>query len=109
MGYGYCLCVLCSLAWAVTRVVNTYGPQTRGGGGQGGAEEQQRGLGARDCGNVAVQERLQNIEAHLKLPTGEKDIEVFNSYHSEISLSHLDVILFHTITDSLILLVLSFK
>ncbi|CAK6965987.1 MAP3K12-binding inhibitory protein 1 [Scomber scombrus] len=53
----------------VIRVVNTYGPQTRGGGGQGGAEEQQRGLGTRDCGNLAIQERLQNIEAHLKLPT----------------------------------------
>lgn len=53
----------------VTRVVNTYGPQTRGGGGQGEAGEQQRGLAVRDCGNSAIQERLHNIESHLKLPT----------------------------------------
>ncbi|KAM7403438.1 hypothetical protein PAMA_004073 [Pampus argenteus] len=52
----------------VTRVVNTYGPQTRGGGVQGEAGEQQRGPAARDCGNSAVQERLHNIETHLKLP-----------------------------------------
>eukprot|EP00064_Thunnus_orientalis_P008766 superscaffoldBa00001068_g8789 len=57
----------------VTRVVNTYGPQTRGGGGQGEAGEQQRGLAVRDCGNSAIQERLHNIESHLKLPTGQKD------------------------------------
>ncbi|KAI3367487.1 hypothetical protein L3Q82_026337 [Scortum barcoo] len=53
----------------VSRVVNTYGPQTRGGGGQGEAGEQQRGPMARDCGNAAIEERLQNIETHLKLPT----------------------------------------
>ncbi|KAM9341510.1 MAP3K12-binding inhibitory protein 1 [Symphorus nematophorus] len=53
----------------VTRVVNTYGPQTRGGGGQGEAGEQQRGPMARDCGNAAIEERLHNIETHLKLPT----------------------------------------
>uniref|UniRef100_UPI003AAFB4E0 MAP3K12-binding inhibitory protein 1 isoform X1 n=1 Tax=Centroberyx gerrardi TaxID=166262 RepID=UPI003AAFB4E0 len=53
----------------VTRVVNTYGPQTRGGGGQGEAEEQQRGPAARECGNPAIEERLHNIETHLKLPT----------------------------------------
>uniref|UniRef100_A0A7N6BET1 MAP3K12 binding inhibitory protein 1 n=1 Tax=Anabas testudineus TaxID=64144 RepID=A0A7N6BET1_ANATE len=53
----------------VTRVVNTYGPQTRGGGGQADAGEQQRGLRPRDCGNAAIEERLQNIETHLKLPT----------------------------------------
>ncbi|XP_071354649.1 MAP3K12-binding inhibitory protein 1 [Trachinotus anak] len=53
----------------VTRVVNTYGPQTRGGGGQGEAGEQQRGPMARHCGNVAIEERLHNIETHLKLPT----------------------------------------
>uniref|UniRef100_A0A3Q3WIP4 Uncharacterized protein n=1 Tax=Mola mola TaxID=94237 RepID=A0A3Q3WIP4_MOLML len=52
----------------VTRVVNTYGPQTRGGGGQGAAGEQQRGPMARDCGNAAIEERLHNIETHLKLP-----------------------------------------
>nr|ACQ57869.1 MAP3K12-binding inhibitory protein 1 [Anoplopoma fimbria] len=53
----------------VTRVVNTYGPQTRSGGGQGEAVEQQRGPMARDCGNAAIEERLHNIETHLKLPT----------------------------------------
>ncbi|XP_010742943.3 MAP3K12-binding inhibitory protein 1 [Larimichthys crocea] len=55
----------------VTRVVNTYGPQTRGGGGggQGEAGEQQRGSLTRDCGNAAIEERLHNIETHLKLPT----------------------------------------
>ncbi|XP_041828566.1 MAP3K12-binding inhibitory protein 1, partial [Melanotaenia boesemani] len=51
----------------VTRVVNTYGPQTRGGGVQGETGEQQRGTTARECGNVAIEERLQNIETHLKL------------------------------------------
>ncbi|CAJ1074507.1 MAP3K12-binding inhibitory protein 1 isoform X1 [Xyrichtys novacula] len=51
----------------VTRVVNTYGPQTRGGQGESG--EQQRGQMARDCGNAAIEERLHNIETHLKLPT----------------------------------------
>ncbi|XP_035530519.1 MAP3K12-binding inhibitory protein 1 [Morone saxatilis] len=53
----------------VTRVVNNYGPQTRGGGGQGEAGELQRGLMGRDCGNAAIEERLHNIETHLKLPT----------------------------------------
>ncbi|XP_035597943.2 MAP3K12-binding inhibitory protein 1 isoform X1 [Oncorhynchus keta] len=58
----------------VTRVVNTYGPQTRRGGGLGGgalgeAEEQQRAMVSRDCGNPAIEERLHNIETHLKLPT----------------------------------------
>uniref|UniRef100_A0A3Q1GK84 MAP3K12 binding inhibitory protein 1 n=1 Tax=Acanthochromis polyacanthus TaxID=80966 RepID=A0A3Q1GK84_9TELE len=53
----------------VTRVVNTYGPQTRSGGGQGEPGEQQRGPIARDCGNAAIEERLHNIETHLKLPT----------------------------------------
>ncbi|XP_051808763.1 MAP3K12-binding inhibitory protein 1 isoform X2 [Acanthochromis polyacanthus] len=53
----------------VTRVVNTYGPQTRSGGGQGEPGEQQRAPIARDCGNAAIEERLHNIETHLKLPT----------------------------------------
>uniref|UniRef100_A0A672IRR7 MAP3K12 binding inhibitory protein 1 n=2 Tax=Salarias fasciatus TaxID=181472 RepID=A0A672IRR7_SALFA len=53
----------------VTRVVNAYGPQTRGGGRQGEAAEQLRGTMLRDCGNSAIEERLQNIESHLKLPT----------------------------------------
>ncbi|CAL1575465.1 unnamed protein product [Knipowitschia caucasica] len=52
----------------VTRVVNTYGPQTLMGssGTEGPAS---RGPAApQDCGNAAIEERLQNIEAHLKLP-----------------------------------------
>ncbi|XP_072546551.1 MAP3K12-binding inhibitory protein 1 [Salminus brasiliensis] len=49
----------------VTRVVNTYGPQTRGGRSEQG--EQQQGSFSRDCGNPAIEERLHNIEAHLKL------------------------------------------
>ncbi|XP_078134101.1 MAP3K12-binding inhibitory protein 1 [Sander vitreus] len=53
----------------VTRVVNIYGPQTRGGGGQGEAGDQQMGPMARECGNAAIEERLHNIETHLKLPT----------------------------------------
>lgn len=60
------------LDWLVTRVVNTYGPQTRGGGGQGEAGDQQRGPMARDCGNAAIEERLYNIETHLKLPRGQR-------------------------------------
>ncbi|KAI5616770.1 MAP3K12-binding inhibitory protein 1 [Silurus asotus] len=50
----------------VTRVVNTYGPQTRGGHTEQG--EQHQGLYSRDCGNPVIEERLNNIEAHLKLP-----------------------------------------
>ncbi|XP_037343325.2 MAP3K12-binding inhibitory protein 1 [Pungitius pungitius] len=53
----------------VTRVVNTYGPQTRSGAGQAEVGEQHRGQMARDCGNAAIEERLHNIETHLKLPT----------------------------------------
>ncbi|XP_076013411.1 MAP3K12-binding inhibitory protein 1 [Genypterus blacodes] len=55
----------------VARVVNVYGPQNCGGGGGGGqgeAGEQQRGTAGRDCGNAAIEERLHNIENHLKLP-----------------------------------------
>ncbi|XP_017550001.1 MAP3K12-binding inhibitory protein 1 isoform X2 [Pygocentrus nattereri] len=48
----------------VTRVVNTYGPQTRGGRSEQG---EQPGSFSRDCGNPAIEERLHNIEAHLKL------------------------------------------
>ncbi|KAI4873312.1 hypothetical protein NFI96_029064 [Prochilodus magdalenae] len=51
----------------VTRVVNTYGPQTRGGRCDQG---EQLGSLSRDCGNPAIEERLHNIEAHLKLTTG---------------------------------------
>ncbi|XP_051502818.1 MAP3K12-binding inhibitory protein 1-like [Myxocyprinus asiaticus] len=49
----------------VTRVVNTYGPQTRGVHAELG--DQQQGSISRDCGNSAIEERLQNMEAHLKL------------------------------------------
>lgn len=56
----------------VTRVVNTYGPQTCGGGGQGAAGDQQRAPMTRDCGNTAIEERLHNIETHLKLPEGQR-------------------------------------
>lgn len=65
---------VCSILteWLVTRVVNTYGPQTHSGGGQGAAGEQQRGPVVRDCGNPAIEERLNNIETHLKLPEGQR-------------------------------------
>lgn len=62
--------VTCDLL--VTRVVNTYGPQTRGGGGHGAAGEQQRGPLTRDCGNAAIEERLQNMETHLRLSEGQR-------------------------------------
>ncbi|XP_048654638.1 MAP3K12-binding inhibitory protein 1 isoform X3 [Marmota marmota marmota] len=52
----------------VSRVVNTYGPQTRPEGIQGSGHKSNSML--RDCGNQAVEERLQNIEAHLRLQTG---------------------------------------
>ncbi|KAK2104111.1 hypothetical protein P7K49_017967 [Saguinus oedipus] len=49
-------------------VVNTYGPQTRPEGIPGSGHKPNSML--RDCGNQAVEERLQNIEAHLRLQTG---------------------------------------
>ncbi|KAM4853731.1 MAP3K12-binding inhibitory protein 1 isoform 2-T2 [Thomomys bottae] len=52
----------------VSRVVNTYGPQTRPEGIQGAGHKPASIF--RDCGNQAVEERLQNIEAHLRLQTG---------------------------------------
>ncbi|XP_051002309.1 MAP3K12-binding inhibitory protein 1 isoform X1 [Acomys russatus] len=52
----------------VSRVVNTYGPQTRPEGIAGSGHKPTGTL--RDCGNQAVEERLQNIEAHLRLQTG---------------------------------------
>uniref|UniRef100_A0A2K6PZ72 MAP3K12 binding inhibitory protein 1 n=1 Tax=Rhinopithecus roxellana TaxID=61622 RepID=A0A2K6PZ72_RHIRO len=52
----------------VSRVVNTYGPQTRPEGIPGSGHKPNSML--RDCGNQAVEERLQNIEAHLRLQTG---------------------------------------
>ncbi|XP_036308036.1 MAP3K12-binding inhibitory protein 1 isoform X3 [Pipistrellus kuhlii] len=52
----------------VSRVVNTYGPQTRPEGIQGSGHKPSSM--PRDCGNQAVEERLQNIEAHLRLQAG---------------------------------------
>ncbi|XP_070321331.1 LOW QUALITY PROTEIN: MAP3K12-binding inhibitory protein 1-like [Odocoileus virginianus] len=51
----------------VSRVVNTYGPQTRSEGTQGSGHKPNSML--QDCGNQAVEEQLQNIEAHLRLQT----------------------------------------
>ncbi|NXK99369.1 MBIP1 protein, partial [Mesembrinibis cayennensis] len=52
----------------VSRVVNTYGPQTRSEGAHG--SNHKANVPIHDCGNQAVEERLQNIEAHLRLQTG---------------------------------------
>ncbi|KAJ7417191.1 MAP3K12-binding inhibitory protein 1 [Willisornis vidua] len=52
----------------VSRVVNTYGPQTRSEGALGSSHK--ANIPMHDCGNQAVEERLQNIEAHLRLQTG---------------------------------------
>ncbi|XP_053922953.1 MAP3K12-binding inhibitory protein 1 isoform X2 [Cuculus canorus] len=52
----------------VSRVVNTYGPQTRSEGARGSSHK--ASVPIHDCGNQAVEERLQNIEAHLRLQTG---------------------------------------
>uniref|UniRef100_A0A8C3X9T6 MAP3K12 binding inhibitory protein 1 n=1 Tax=Cyanoderma ruficeps TaxID=181631 RepID=A0A8C3X9T6_9PASS len=52
----------------VSRVVNTYGPQTRSEGTHGPSHK--ASVPTHDCGNQAVEERLQNIEAHLRLQTG---------------------------------------
>ncbi|KAM4898021.1 MAP3K12-binding inhibitory protein 1 isoform 6-T6 [Sylvia borin] len=52
----------------VSRVVNTYGPQTRSEGTHGPSHK--ASVPMHDCGNQAVEERLQNIEAHLRLQTG---------------------------------------
>ncbi|KAM4690149.1 MAP3K12-binding inhibitory protein 1 isoform 2-T2 [Rhinophrynus dorsalis] len=52
----------------VSRVVNTYGPQTRNDGTTG-SNSRVNHL-QRDCGNQQVEERLQNIECHLRLQTG---------------------------------------
>ncbi|NXX76920.1 MBIP1 protein, partial [Urocolius indicus] len=52
----------------VSRVVNTYGPQTRSEGAHGSSHK--ANVPIHDCGNQAVEERLQNIEAHLRLQTG---------------------------------------
>ncbi|XP_061467654.1 MAP3K12-binding inhibitory protein 1 [Rhineura floridana] len=52
----------------VSRVVNTYGPQTRNESAHGSSHK--ANTLSRVCGNQAVEERLQNIEAHLRLQTG---------------------------------------
>ncbi|XP_072896092.1 MAP3K12-binding inhibitory protein 1 isoform X3 [Hemitrygon akajei] len=50
----------------VSRVVNMYGPQTRTE--SEGESAQKPNSVAQNCGNPAIEERLQNMEAHLKLP-----------------------------------------
>ncbi|XP_026567010.1 MAP3K12-binding inhibitory protein 1 isoform X2 [Pseudonaja textilis] len=52
----------------VSRVINTYGPQTRNEDAQ--VSNHNANTHSHDCGNQAVEERLQNIEAHLRLQTG---------------------------------------
>ncbi|NXF97452.1 MBIP1 protein, partial [Eubucco bourcierii] len=52
----------------VSRVVNTYGPQTRTEAAHG--SNHKANVPVHDCGNQAVEERLQNIEAHLRLQKG---------------------------------------
>lgn len=52
----------------VSRVVNSYGPQTRTLG-TGQPRQKTRNI-VPECGNQAVEERLQNMEAHLKLFSG---------------------------------------
>ncbi|XP_072345070.1 MAP3K12-binding inhibitory protein 1 [Scyliorhinus torazame] len=52
----------------VSRVVNTYGPQTRTEGAV--AHLQKPKAMTQSCGNPAIEERLQNMESHLKFPTG---------------------------------------
>ncbi|XP_062432783.1 MAP3K12-binding inhibitory protein 1 [Rhea pennata] len=52
----------------VSRVVNTYGPQTRSE--EAHASNHKANVLVHDCGNQAIEERLQNIEAHLRLQTG---------------------------------------
>ncbi|XP_048455667.1 MAP3K12-binding inhibitory protein 1 isoform X3 [Rhincodon typus] len=60
----------------VSRVVNTYGPQTRTEGVE--ASLQKRETVTQNCGNPAVEERLQNMEIHLKLPTdGPVPIDIY--------------------------------
>ncbi|XP_030070628.1 MAP3K12-binding inhibitory protein 1 isoform X1 [Microcaecilia unicolor] len=52
----------------VSRVLNVYGPQTRSEATQDSNSKTPALHGG--CGNPAVEERLQNIEAHLRLQTG---------------------------------------
>ncbi|XP_075699473.1 MAP3K12-binding inhibitory protein 1 [Rhinoderma darwinii] len=51
----------------VSRVVNAYGPQTRTDGSSSCSRAHSL---PHDCGNQAVEERLQNIEYHLRLNPG---------------------------------------
>ncbi|KAG9481075.1 hypothetical protein GDO78_010363 [Eleutherodactylus coqui] len=51
----------------VSRVVNAYGPQTRSDGSSSSSRPHSV---PHDCGNQAVEERLQNIEYHLQLNPG---------------------------------------
>lgn len=53
----------------VSRVVNTCGPQTLMGSSQTDPQLQRGPVVPAHCGNTAIEERLQNIEAHLKLPS----------------------------------------
>ncbi|KAG7257883.1 hypothetical protein CRUP_019705 [Coryphaenoides rupestris] len=43
-------------------------PDPGAAGGHGDAGDPQKGPPVRECGNPAIEERLQNMEAHLKLP-----------------------------------------
>nr|XP_033806580.1 MAP3K12-binding inhibitory protein 1 [Geotrypetes seraphini] len=52
----------------VSRVLNMYGPQTQSEAAQDSNSKSPALNGG--CGNPAVEERLQNIEAHLRLQTG---------------------------------------
>ncbi|KAG8449523.1 hypothetical protein GDO86_016242 [Hymenochirus boettgeri] len=52
----------------VSRVVNTYGPQTKNDSTR--SSRLRMNPLQRGCGNQAVEERLQNIECHLRLQTG---------------------------------------
>lgn len=63
--------------YLVSRVVNTYGPQTRSEGAHGSSHK--ASVPIHDCGNQAVEERLQNIEAHLRLQTGLYRALIFTS------------------------------
>uniref|UniRef100_A0A8C6UPM0 MAP3K12 binding inhibitory protein 1 n=1 Tax=Neogobius melanostomus TaxID=47308 RepID=A0A8C6UPM0_9GOBI len=53
----------------VSRVVNTFGPQSLMGSAQTDLQQQRGPVLPQGCGNTAIEERLQNIEAHLKLPS----------------------------------------
>lgn len=52
----------------VSRVVNIYGPQTRTE--SDGESAPKPNTMTQSCGNPAIEERLQNMEAHLKLSAG---------------------------------------